>query len=85
MPLFRLPLVKLGVSPEESPTFSPAKSDFPPCKVREPVSAGFDEELTDLNEVEIITNFKTKEPITNINGLPLLRAYYSIILQNYLQ
>lgn len=38
-----------------------------------------------ISEVELITNFKTKEPITNINGLPLLRAYYSIILQNYLQ
>ena len=38
-----------------------------------------------ISEVELITNFKTKEPIANINGLPLLRAYYSIILQNYLQ
>lgn len=38
-----------------------------------------------ITEVELITNFKTKEPIANINGLPLLRTYYSIILQNYLQ
>ena len=37
-----------------------------------------------VSEAELITNFRTQEPITKINGLHILRVYYSIILENYI-
>ena len=36
-----------------------------------------------VSEVELITNFKTQEPLTDFTGLPFLRVYYSIILRKY--
>lgn len=38
-----------------------------------------------ISEVELINNFKTKEPLTKINGLVFLRVYYSIILKIYME
>ena len=40
--------------------------------------------MRQVSEVELITNFKTKEPITEIDGLSFLRAYYSVLLVHYL-
>ena len=40
------------------------------------------EPLRTISEVEL-QNFRTKESITKIDGLPILRAYYSILLANY--
>ena len=37
-----------------------------------------------VSEVELITDFATKEPITQIDGLSFLRAYYSILLAHYI-
>ena len=37
-----------------------------------------------VSEVELITDFATKEPITEIDELGFLRAYYSVLLIHYL-
>ena len=38
-----------------------------------------------VSEIELITNFKTKEPVTELTGLPFLKVYYSIILKHYME
>jgi len=40
------------------------------------------EPLRLITEAELV-NYKTNESITDINGLPILRAYYSILLASY--
>ncbi len=38
-----------------------------------------------VSEIELITNFKTQEPVTELTGLPFLKVYYSIILKYYME